>query len=331
MSMKEFFSLVPKLIRDYPLAVVLPAYKPDYLHEALISLSEQTDLRFNLYIFDDASPSNLRLISQQHTDKLNLFYYRFESNLGSSSLASHWNRCILKTTEDWIWLFSDDDIASSTCVADFYSNKDLCCNSLFSFTSALIYENNTVRYPSVSVPRFEMPIDRLYQRLNHRRTSNAVDHVFSRAAFDRQGGFPDLPLAWGSDDLAWYIFSEGRPCVNLSSYVYWRLSSQSISCSNSQGYRLQKYKASLIFYNYICRFILPSILFDLKFQALFHRALQRFCLIQCIHNSSLSHFVLNSGTLSRSLGVNLIDIFYLFISVRTKLFIARVFSLLSNL
>lgn len=41
------------------LAVIIHAYKCEFLAEILTSLSEQTVQRFNVYIGDDASPFNL--------------------------------------------------------------------------------------------------------------------------------------------------------------------------------------------------------------------------------------------------------------------------------
>lgn len=41
------------------LAIVISAYKPDFLDQTLSSLAKQTDKRFSVYIGNDASPFNL--------------------------------------------------------------------------------------------------------------------------------------------------------------------------------------------------------------------------------------------------------------------------------
>ena len=44
------------------LAIIIPAYKPDYLEETLESLTKQTNKDFKIYIGDDASPFYLENI-----------------------------------------------------------------------------------------------------------------------------------------------------------------------------------------------------------------------------------------------------------------------------
>ena len=41
------------------IAVIIPAYKDTYLLNTLISINNQTDKKFNLYICNDSSPYNL--------------------------------------------------------------------------------------------------------------------------------------------------------------------------------------------------------------------------------------------------------------------------------
>ena len=92
------------------LAIIIPAYKPDYLAETLESLTKQTNKDFIVYIGDDASPYDLKSIVDEFSSKLNIVYKRFEDNLGSKSLTKQWERCIELSNEDWVWLFSDEDL-----------------------------------------------------------------------------------------------------------------------------------------------------------------------------------------------------------------------------
>ena len=54
------------------LAIIIPAYKDTYLHNALSSISNQTCKDFNLYIGDDASPYDLTKIIKPFYNKLNI-------------------------------------------------------------------------------------------------------------------------------------------------------------------------------------------------------------------------------------------------------------------
>ena len=93
------------------LAIVIPAYKSTFLAAALDSIAAQTSLDFTLYIGDDCSPNHLGAIVDRYRDRINLVYHRFDTNLGGKDLVAQWERCIdMSQGEEWIWLFSDDDV-----------------------------------------------------------------------------------------------------------------------------------------------------------------------------------------------------------------------------
>ena len=103
------------------LAIVIPAYKSTFLAAALDSIAAQTCQDFTLYIGDDCSPNNLEEIVDKYRDKINIVYKRFDTNLGGKDLVAQWERCIDTTQgEEWLWLFSDDDVMEKNCVEEFY-------------------------------------------------------------------------------------------------------------------------------------------------------------------------------------------------------------------
>ena len=106
---------------EVQLAIVIPAYKAEFLEEALASLEAQTDRRFRVYVGDDASPGALEVICDRHRQQLDLSYHRFAENRGRDYLVDQWHRCIGLSSEPWIWLFSDDDVMEPGCVAAFYA------------------------------------------------------------------------------------------------------------------------------------------------------------------------------------------------------------------
>ena len=107
------------------LAIIIPAYKPDYLAETLESLTKQTNKDFKVYIGDDASPFSLEDIVGQFSDKLNIVYKKFDNNVGGYSLTKQWERCIEMSNEKWIWLFSDDDNIAPTAVESYIPKEKL--------------------------------------------------------------------------------------------------------------------------------------------------------------------------------------------------------------
>ena len=103
-------------LEEYKVAIIIPAIKRKFLRKTLRSIFLQSIDNFHIYIGDDASQEDLQsIISDFPQDKIT--YRKFKTNLGSYDLISHWKRCIaMSNNEPWIWLFSDDDIMSSTTV-----------------------------------------------------------------------------------------------------------------------------------------------------------------------------------------------------------------------
>ena len=228
---------------DAPLlAVVVPAYKRDFLEQALASLAAQTDQRFHLYVFDDASPADLeeiyrRVFPGEHPARR---FVRFGENLGGRSLVQQWNRCVERTGgEPWVWLFSDDDVADHHCVANFYAALQA---DAAGGQHPLVYRFNTVTIDAAGAvlslspphPEWEDELHFIYHRMRYQRNSYAPDYLFAREAFDRCGGFVEFPFALGSDDASWIAFSGGRPMRTINgAYVYFRLSGSNTSVVRS--------------------------------------------------------------------------------------------------
>ncbi|MFA6540361.1 MAG: glycosyltransferase family 2 protein [Bacteroidota bacterium] len=214
------------------LAIVIPAYKGKYFQETLYSLSRQTCKQFTVYVGDDFSPDNLRAICDQFKNEFRIVFYRFQENYGRQSLAKHWTRCVKLSNEPWIWLFSDDDIADPICVEEFYktlkvSNGDV---NVYRFNNRIINGNDEIIHDGNSIPQIESAIDYAIARMNSSRKSFVTDHIFSREAFNKNGGFIEFPTGFASDDASWIAMSHGKEIYTLSGgVVSWRLSSDNIS------------------------------------------------------------------------------------------------------
>lgn len=112
-------------MKQVKLAIIIPAYKEEFLAETLESLANQTNMDFNVYVGDDCSPFDLGKIVDSFQDKLSVSYTRFSNNLGKTNLIAHWNRCLdLLQAEEYFCLFSDDDVMESRCVEAFYQSLE---------------------------------------------------------------------------------------------------------------------------------------------------------------------------------------------------------------
>jgi glycosyltransferase involved in cell wall biosynthesis len=215
-----------------PLAIVIPAWKPDFLDEALGSLAGQTDRSFRVYVGDDAGPPAIgELCARYRAAGLALVYHRFPENLGGRSLPAQWNRCIALCTEPWIWLFGDDDRMEPGCVAALHRALSRAPTSdLLRFDTDIIDGEGGVIRECPPHPDEESGADFLLARLQGARESFATEYVVRRDAFQRAGGFPDFPAGWAADDAAWYRFAGERPIVKVPGCrVQWRASGRNIT------------------------------------------------------------------------------------------------------
>lgn len=215
------------------IAIVIPAYKRDFLKETLASIASQTNKNFHLYIGDDNSPEPIREIVELYQDKVPLTYVRFNENLGAKSLIKQWERCIeLSNDEPYIWLFSDDDIMPPDAVERFFktieNNKHE--NYLYRFNLKAIDRNNNPVYRYKAKPTLETNYKFAINRLNQRYLSSVVEFIFNRTTYEKYKGFVEFPHAWCSDDATWIKFSAESGIYTISGKpVCWRISGENIS------------------------------------------------------------------------------------------------------
>jgi glycosyltransferase involved in cell wall biosynthesis len=218
------------------IAIVIPAYKSQYLHSTLLSISKQTDKDFTLYIGDDNSPFNLEKIVNEFKQFLNITYKKFESNFGGANLTAQWDRCIsMVKDENWIWLFSDDDLMDEDCIEKL--KKELLeTNShfdLYRFNSKIINNDGETVHDNTLNIKTESSFEFALDRLQFKRNSYAIEYVFSKDIYMKIGSFVNFPLAWNSDDATWIKMGADKGiCTIPDAKVYWRYSSTNISSSS---------------------------------------------------------------------------------------------------
>ena len=219
------------------LAIIIPGYKPDYLYNTLESLCTQSNKDFTVYVGDDNSPYELYKTVKQFKDKLDIQYVKFDDNLGGYSLIKQWERCIDLSNEEWIWLFSDDDIANPNCVDTFYKGIDHA-SKLYKFNTKII--DGDGKLIARKFDKINLLTGRLSSQefIDNRLASNgfrsfAVEYIFHRDLYDKHK-FVEFPLAWASDDATWllYSLSNGGLISILDEIVLWRYSGKNISSDN---------------------------------------------------------------------------------------------------
>jgi glycosyltransferase involved in cell wall biosynthesis len=242
------------------LAIVIPAYKPDFFRAALESVAAQTEQRFRVYVGDDAGPPELQRIAEEvAATGVDLTYHRFDENLGRRSLTAHWNRCVSLSTEPWVWLFSDDDLMAPNCVATLQAELARGdAPHVLRFDTEVIDRRGKTLAVNPPHPASETGVDFIHARLEGQRNSYVVEYVFRREAFDRSGGFPDYPLAWCADDAAWYDFSRGAEIRTLrGAKIRWRASGLNITDAKRKNQR-EKLEAGARFLRFVRDVVEPA-------------------------------------------------------------------------
>ena len=217
------------------LAVVIPTYKSKFFDSALASLANQTNKDFNVYIGDDCSPEDLKVICEKYSSELNIKYTRFDTNIGAEKLVNQWNRCVaLKGNEKWIWLFSDDDIADINCVEVFYETirKDHSKCEVYRFDTRVINDDDIIISQSPESPVYDTSLNMAYEILMGRRGNSMPDHIFSSSVYNKNGGFVYTDFAQAADWATSILFSdENGICTMKNAKVNWRIGSTNISGS----------------------------------------------------------------------------------------------------
>jgi glycosyltransferase involved in cell wall biosynthesis len=231
------------------IAVVVPAWKPDFLREALSSIAAQAGLPFDVYIFDDAGPTTVADICREFPG---FHYHRFDENMGRVSLVAHWNRCLHQVHNEWVWLFSDDDVMCQGSIqavqAAIRANSD---KSVLQLAVKMMNTDLTQTIWASEPPLIESARSFLKARFSGERLSCLPDHVFS---WDRlrkmNGGVFDFPLAWNSDDATWIAMAHPGGLLGVpQGQVLWRQSSLNISADSGQ--RWTKLAADLKFLTFL--------------------------------------------------------------------------------
>jgi glycosyltransferase involved in cell wall biosynthesis len=241
-------------VANQKLAVIIPAFKSDFLARTLESLVRQTDQRFNIYVCDDASPADIHSITRSVLGERPHTYTRFENNLGGASIARHWDRCVALVREPWIWLFSDDDLMDAGCVEAFHRflETEGEVTDLLRFDGWIVDEHDRIIEAFPLNFDGESWLEFAYGRLMGWRSSFMQQLVFRRRALEEAGGFLDLPLGWSTDDAAIIAMGRRRPLRRVpGARIYWRRSRKNLAPDRSLKVRKNKLRAICLFLRWL--------------------------------------------------------------------------------
>jgi glycosyltransferase involved in cell wall biosynthesis len=220
------------------LAIIIPAYKKTFFDQSLRSLANQTNKIFTVYVGDDCSPDDLKSVCDAYAGVLQIAYHRFENNVGAKHLVNQWNRCVALTkNEEWLWLFSDDDVADNNCVEIFYNTikQDNAAFDVYRFNTRIINDADEVLVATFESPFIDSSYNMAKEILYGNRGNAMPDHIFSRAVYKKYKGFVYTDYAQAADWASSILFSHQKGiCTMPQAKVNWRLGSHNITGLTTQ-------------------------------------------------------------------------------------------------
>lgn len=99
-------------------SVLIPAYKGQYLEEAIASVVAQTYSDWELVIVNDASPEDLTSIVNRFDDS-RIRYYENKQNCGAENVVDNWNICLSYAQGDYVICMGDDDRLLPNCLQEY--------------------------------------------------------------------------------------------------------------------------------------------------------------------------------------------------------------------
>lgn len=234
-------------------SICIPAYKSRFLEECIRCALNQSIVDFELIILNDCSPEPVKEIVAAYTDT-RIRYYENERNVGAVRLIDNWNKLLALAEGEYIVILGDDDRMEPDFLSEFtalmanYPGLDVYhCRSL------VIDDHNHPIQLTPASPAFEHVCDHIWHRLRQWRSQYISDFVYRTDALRESGGFYDLPLAWGSDDITAYRACAGKGIAHTNKPVFnYRSNSLSISSSGSD---LEKMRANVAYARWLRGFL----------------------------------------------------------------------------
>lgn len=213
--------------------VVIPAYKDNFLSEAIESVITQTYEDWELIVLDDCSPGKIKDIVSQHISDNRIRYYRNKVNVGAVNVVDNWNLCLQLATGEYLICMGDDDVLDVNCLYIYSQYIDSFPGyDIYHGMTKIIDEDSKLYSIQEARPLTESVYSMVWHRINRKREQFIGDFLFRVSALREKGNFYKLPLAWGADDISSYRCAIPHGIVNVPKILYnYRVNSYSISSS----------------------------------------------------------------------------------------------------
>lgn len=234
-------------------SICIPAFKSSYLKECIESILAQTFGDFELIILNDCSPQPVEEVVSKFSDP-RIRYFSNEKNVGAYHLVDNWNKCLSLASGEFFLIMGDDDRLHPDYLLEFSALMEkFPLLNVYHCRSKIINDQGETLRLTPALPAFEHVYDSIWQRLEQLRSNYISDYVYRADALRAQGGFFNLPLAWGSDDITAFIASRDHGIAHTNRPVFeYRSNAQSIT---STGSDLIKMEANMGYTNWMREFL----------------------------------------------------------------------------
>ena len=214
---------------------LLPAYKPNFLEEALESIKGQTFKDFKVLVSDDCSPYDLRSIFNKVCSGDSRFTFRRNPmNMGGKSLVSHWNLLVDMCDTEYFIMASDDDIYMPNFLeeADKLLTKYPKVN-LLRARSQEIDGNGTIKHTENVTEEYLDNLHFMHRMYQDDWAGGIASFVYRTAYLKQKGKFVDFPSAWFSDDVTNIMMAAEGCC--LTKEAVFRVRNSDVNISGQWG------------------------------------------------------------------------------------------------
>ena len=237
------------------ISFVMPAYKAEWLAQAVDSILAQTYPAIELIVVNDCSPHDLDSVMAQYTDP-RVRYYRNEQNIGGKHLTRQWEHCLGFVRGEYLVMAEDDDLYAPTFAEE--------CMKL------------AMQHPSVDLIRTRVEeIDEVgalvgLESFYTKGLISQLEYIYAyrsgevficmgnfafKTSVLREKGFVDFPRALGSDIATTIeMAANGVACVDQPLFAFRH---STIHLSGSMAQLEPKMGAITLFYEWMERYPIP--------------------------------------------------------------------------
>jgi len=222
-------------------SILIPAYKREFLSEAIESCLSQTYKQFEIIIVDDNSPEDLLSIVRPYLNDERIHYYRNTKNCGAINVVDNWNICLNYSKGDFVICMGDDDRLLPCCLNEYAHliNDYPDINVLHGWTEIIDEKGDFLRI-TVPRPEWEDVYSVIWNRWLWRADQFIGDWCFRRELLFKSGGFVKFPLAWGSDDVTAVMCANNGGVVNTNKICFqYRVNNSTITNSSNAIHKME--------------------------------------------------------------------------------------------